>query len=214
MTDDVHFDDLIKSARKSELICHKRRRSGDSEPKSKEIIYPYEVTDDDHCETPLQAYEHIKRFLSDIATFLNKTIAELIIYDPFYCEGSVVERLRLLGFESVYNVKEDFYQVHLENRLPRYDVMVTNPPYSGSNMEKILRICSAQNKPWFLLLPNYVYTKDYFSSILKLNKYPVFYVVPTKSRYLYTTPKVYFKNIHVFAMLIVFTRSHSGKETK
>jgi hypothetical protein len=207
MTGEVDLKDLIKSTRISEFVAHKRKRN-DSESllQNKQIdenFYPYEVTDDDHCETPLQAYEHISYLLSEIAFLLNKTIAELIIYDPFYCEGSVVGRLRSLGFESVYNVKEDFYQVHNENRFPDYDVMVTNPPYSGSNMEKILRVCAVENKPWFLLLPNYVYTKDYFPSILKLNKNPVFYVVPTKSRYLYTTPKV-LKSLFIFKSQKIF----------
>lgn len=194
MSDATYSNNLNKCARDVETDHNvKKKRKLESKltdvGKSNEINYPYEVTDDDHCETPLYAYEHIKSLLSGVAGLLNKSIADLIIYDPFYCEGNVVKRLHSIGFESVYNKKEDFYKVHSENLLPLHDVIVTNPPYSGSNMENILRICTAQDKPWFLLLPNYVYTKEYYFPILQLNKSPVFYVVPTK-RYLYTTPKV------------------------
>ena len=55
--------------------------------------------------------------------------------------------------------KEDFYAAHANNSLPSFDVMVTNPPYSGDNMEKLLDIACSVGKPFFLLLPNYVYRK-------------------------------------------------------
>jgi hypothetical protein len=59
-------------------------------------------------------------------------------------------------------------------------------------MEKLLKYASNTNKPFFLLLPNYVYTKPYYISALyninkKTNIIP-FYITP-KKRYLYTTPK-------------------------
>lgn len=44
--------------------------------------------------------------------------------------------------------------------MPAHDVVVTNPPFSGDHVSKILRFCSRRGaKPWFLLLPNFVYLK-------------------------------------------------------
>lgn len=44
--------------------------------------------------------------------------------------------------------------------VPEHDVLVTNPPFSGDHVPKILSFCAHQGaKPWFLLLPNYVYLK-------------------------------------------------------
>ena len=43
--------------------------------------------------------------------------------------------------------------------MPKYDILITNPPYSEDHKEKILEFCSVLTKPWFLLLPNYVANK-------------------------------------------------------
>ena len=36
-----------------------------------------------------------------------------------------------LGFESVYNRCEDFYAIQAAGQVPEYDILVTNPPFSG-----------------------------------------------------------------------------------
>ena len=150
-----------------------------------EIEYPYPVCDDDHCESPEVAYKDIAPFLKRLAKSLNKKDADLLIYDPYFCEGSVVERLRIFGFSKVYNRKEDFYSS--DTLKPDYDVLVTNPPYSGDHVEKLIEFCLVRNKPFFLLLPNYVYMKPYYSK-LTAPLQNMFYVSPV-NRYLYTTPK-------------------------
>lgn len=39
-------------------------------------------------------------------------------------------------------------------------MLVTNPPFSGEHVPKILSFCARQGaKPWLLLMPNYVYLK-------------------------------------------------------
>lgn len=51
-------------------------------------------------------------------------------------------------------------QVVEKGNIPDHDVVVTNPPFSGEHVPKILDFCARQGaKPWFLLLPNYVYLK-------------------------------------------------------
>lgn len=192
------IEDLIKLAKKRDgnsTLKLKNKRSlheeEDYDDKTNDIIYPYPVVADDHCETPVQAYEDISNFLNSFAVLIGKTKETLLIYDPFYCEGSVVSRLNSLGFKNVYNVKEDFYEVCKSMSFPNFDVIVTNPPYSGAHMEHIVKISIESGKPWFLLMPNYVYKKDYYEALTRNLEWPVFYVTPaSKRRYLYTTPKV------------------------
>lgn len=159
-----------------------------SKEQDEEILYPYEVQAEDHCETPIEAYEDLQCFLNFIGEKLNKTPEQLFIYDPFFCEGSMVERMTALGYKNVYNRKEDFYQVQESNSVPDYDVLMTNPPYSQDHMEKLVRFCVNSRKPFALLVPNYVYTKDYYSQIPGTNQ--IFYITPSQGRrYLYSTPK-------------------------
>jgi hypothetical protein len=153
--------------------------------------YPYEVLPDDHCETPLEAYQDISPLLSAFATSISKSPSNLSIYDPFFCEGSMVERLNSLGFQSVYNRKEDFYEVKKNlSRLPSFDLLLTNPPYSADHMDRLLHFCINEiNVPFCLLLPNYVYMKDYY--VKYSNSFSFTYIIPKNGkRYLYTTPKV------------------------
>jgi len=74
-----------------------------------------------------------------------------------------------MGFTNVTNRNRDFYKDIESGALPEYDVMVTNPPYSGRHMERLLEFCASplgQQKPSFLLLPHFVYTKDYYQRAL------------------------------------------------
>lgn len=165
----------------------KRKRPAVDEQSNDSNDYPYTVNDDDHCETPVEAYSDVSSFLEKFALSIGKTKENLQIYDPYHCEGSVISRFASIGFQNVYNEKEDFYATILNNEIPDYDVLVTNPPYSSDHMKKLLKFCVESKKPWFLLLPNYVYTKDYYVPSL-LGQKP-FYITPLK-RYLYSTPKV------------------------
>lgn len=165
-------------------------QSPEDEETNREVLYPYEVQPDDHCETPTEAYEDIACVLHHIAKKVNKSPSDLFIYDPFYCEGSMMERMASLGFSNVYNRKEDFYAVQAAHAVPDYDVLMTNPPYSQDHMERLLRFCVQTRKPFLLLIPNYVYCKDYYSRVI--GSTPMFYVTPSQGRrYMYTTPKVH-----------------------
>jgi hypothetical protein len=177
-------DDMIK---KKEQKAEKKRRVNENEEKADLDDYPYTVNDDDHCETPVEAYSDISTFLSRISVMVKKTNETLQIFDPYHCEGSVISRLGSIGFKTVHNEKVDFYASILNDEIPDYDVLVTNPPYSSDHMKKLLKFCAESKKPWFLLLPNYVYLKDYYVPSLQDQK--PFYVAP-KKRYMYTTPKV------------------------
>ena len=151
-------------------------------PTSKER-HPFQADEADHCETPLRAYHDILPVLSRIAQGLGKDLKDLIIYDPYYCDGGVQRKLNSLGCHKVINENRDFYHDITADTIPDHDVILTNPPYSGDHMESLLKFVSRNhikptttgNKkktkpnrqqqpltPFLLLLPHYVYTKTYF----------------------------------------------------
>ena len=80
---------------------------GEPEEVKNEDSYPYETVNDDHCETPLRAYQDIQRLLGLLADRLGKSIAELKIYDPYYCEGNVVKRLNSLGDFKCFHIQSN-----------------------------------------------------------------------------------------------------------
>jgi hypothetical protein len=110
-----------------------------------------------------------------------------------------------LGFPNVYNRKEDCYQVWASkddddhhHRYPSFDILITNPPYSGDHIERLMRhLMTSPNylggnnnnsRPWMLLMPQWVHKKDYY---LRLTKdIQPFYVVPHK-RYVYLPPPLF-----------------------
>ena len=69
-----------------------------------------------------------------------------------------------LGFTNVHNQCEDFYARLRAQDLPEHDVLLTNPPYSSDHLQKIIRHVTTSGKPWLLLVPNFVYIKEYYRS--------------------------------------------------
>ena len=104
------------------------------------------------------------------------------IYDPYFCTGRVKEHLAKIGFpNNVYNENEDFYAKIEQNELPEYDILMTNPPYSLDHMERIVKFCAEQDKPFLLLLPSYVCAKPYYEQYLAAGSKPL-YCVPKNGR--------------------------------
>jgi len=164
--------------------------------------FPYPVDPDDHCETPLEAYRDIAPLLSQLAGTINPNNKQqqLRIYDPYYCNGAVVQHLQTLGFPNVYNRKEDCYarwnNSNNNNSLLVYDVLVSNPPYSGNHIERLIRYLTcplssnqSRDRPWFLLLPQWVHKKDYYVRAMAQHRITPFYLVPRHGRrYVYRPP--------------------------
>ena len=88
------------------------------------------------------------------------------------------------------------------NILNQFDVLVTNPPYSENHIARLMQFVTSEifirsQKPWFMLLPQWVHKKDYYinattQSNLKGQRHQQsniqpFYVIP-KKRYVYTPP--------------------------
>jgi len=149
--------------------------------------YPFKVDPLDHCETSSRAYKDLAVVLGWYCRTTKHTARGLQIYDPYYCDGAVKRHLAAEGFASVYNQQEDFYAVLAEGRLPPHDMVVTNPPYSEDHIERCLDFLVGSGKPWCALLPNYVYTNDYYKRIVKPVAAPVF-LIPLE-RYDYWMPE-------------------------
>ena len=190
--------------------------------KKKDPEFPFDVDPDDHCESPFQAYRDICPLLEELLRIEGtKTKDDFAIYDPYYCNGSVIQHLNELGFPNVYNKKEDCYQTWSKDDLdtlsssaatstkrpyPEYNAFITNPPYSGDHIEKLISHLTTdertKGKPWFLLMPTFVHKKDYYKDKIETKskdpkkastssderKIDPFYLVP-KKRYVYIPPK-------------------------
>jgi len=156
--------------------------------------FPYPTNADDHCESPLQSYKDILPILNALQKSIGDRDKDSSqIYDPYFCDGSVIKHLSSLGYNNVYNKKEDCYAVWESNNEPQYDVFITNPPYSEDHIEKLMRHVSSPSfgsKPWLLLMPQYVHKKEYYINATTKNRTrPInpFYIVP-KKRYIYKPP--------------------------
>lgn len=184
--------DVDKAARRKKSKKKKKKKRGKQPEGVVDHVVPVEapllpdfpdVLVDDHCETPAVAYEHLESFLVALMRALGKTSrSELCIYDPYYCAGAVVQHLSALGFSNVINARENCYE-HWQDR--EYDVLVTNPPYSGDHMERLCQFLEHKKKPFALLVPNFVHKKPYYRQVLE--KWRPFYVVARK-RYVYVPP--------------------------
>lgn len=158
------------------------------------VKFPFEVSSEDHCETPRQAYDDLAPILEFVAHRLNKTRATLRIWDPYYCAGTVKRHLARNGFLNVHNECVDFYKLISLHSLPDHDVVITNPPYSTSPIDHIFELfdfLSRRKTPWFVLQPNYVYTKQFWTDITSSQieaPRPFFLTPSTPRKYKYKTP--------------------------
>eukprot|EP00598_Pedospumella_elongata_P015656 CAMPEP_0185014246 /NCGR_PEP_ID=MMETSP1098-20130426/99222_1 /TAXON_ID=89044 /ORGANISM="Spumella elongata, Strain CCAP 955/1" /LENGTH=467 /DNA_ID=CAMNT_0027543335 /DNA_START=65 /DNA_END=1469 /DNA_ORIENTATION=+ len=102
-------------------------------------LWNFAVDYNDHFETPPTAYKDLSPVLEALAHCVCKTTAELTVYDPYWCEGSMVSHMRELGYENVINRNRDFYMDIKKKNIPGYDILVTNPPYSGEHKVNLLK---------------------------------------------------------------------------
>jgi hypothetical protein len=157
--------------------------------------FPFEANPADHCETPFQAYADLAPALDWLAKTMGKSKSTLQIYDPYYCDGSVKKHLASLGFTACHNEREDFYARIAEDAVPSYDVLITNPPYAPTperdHVETLLKFVMERKRPFFILQPNYVYTKTFYErAVASLDGGPrlLFLQPPLPRDYVYVTP--------------------------
>jgi hypothetical protein len=174
--------------------------------------YDYKTDYNDHFETPLIAYEDIsplldyllasklkithdsdsKRTTKQEQALLNRMRNSHVLYDPYYCDGKTSVLLLQLGFHRVVHAKRDFYKDVTNDAIPSHDTLITNPPYSGDHKERCLQIClenfQKHQRPFFLLMPNYVASRSYYQRILGTSAEDVGYLLPSIS-YEYEHPE-------------------------
>ncbi|KAJ9506252.1 hypothetical protein QJQ45_000290 [Haematococcus lacustris] len=166
--------------------------------------WPFQTDYLDHFETSRAALEDLGHCLQALAERLGKPVHELVLYDPpgsssvliaptwllqFYCKGGVRHHWQALGFNHLIHRNRDFYHDVATQQLPDYDILVTNPPYSGTHKERALHFCAASGKPWALLLPNYCATKTYWAEAAgRLGPQRPLFVVPS-TKYAYEHPE-------------------------
>mmetsp|Transcript_5319 Transcript_5319/g.8976 ORF Transcript_5319/g.8976 Transcript_5319/m.8976 type:complete len:343 (+) Transcript_5319:148-1176(+) len=164
--------------------------------------YPYPTDYNDHFETPQRAYEDIYPLLQ-YCLQKNKKSNNNVIYDPYFCTGTAAilmeqtfksnkHKSPLPTSVRIHHKKADFYEDIRQNKVPQYDILVTNPPYSSNHKERCLEFAVNQLKrngrPFFLLMPNYVSTKDYFRRITQTIQ--VVFIAPSTSHpYEYNHPE-------------------------
>jgi hypothetical protein len=123
----------------------------------------------DHFETPSVAYGDLVPYLITVCASLGKEPGALVIYDPYYCQGAMKEHLAHWGFTTVINENRDFYADVAASACPAYDVLVTNPPFSGEHKQRLLDFLGARDMPFALLLPTYTAAKRYWRDFAALN---------------------------------------------
>ena len=100
------------------------------------------------------------------------------VYDPYYCDGGVVRRLTALGFRDVVNENRDFYADVSNGTVPRHDLLMTNPPYSGDHVDRLISHVVAAKRPFALLIPTYYLGRDVWRRAASALSPPPFYVCP------------------------------------
>lgn len=150
----------------------------------------------DDAETPAAAYVDIAPLLRSVAATLGVTDAGLRILDPFFCRGSVRARLAAAGFPCVRNVDEDFYRTDAymrpEAAAASFDVVVTNPPFSGSHISRALAWAARVPQPALLLLPQHVARQraffDFVAALAARGHPAPFFVGPRAAAYAFDAP--------------------------
>ena len=101
-------------------------------------------------------------------------LGQLVVYDPYYCLGAVVDALEVLGLarDRVLNANRDFYADVAHGCIPSHDFLVTNPPYSASHKQRLLQYLVGASTaegaaPFALLMPAWVAATDYWHDFLR-----------------------------------------------
>lgn len=125
------------------------------------VAHPFQRDPADDAETPFESYRDIEPLLARLAQLTPgvRDKAALRVYDPYFCAGSVVSHLGRLGFPRVHNVNVDCYAAQRECRVPEFDVLVTNPPFSGAHLARALEFAGGCGKPFFMLAPDFLIDK-------------------------------------------------------
>ena len=186
-----------KAAKRAKLQAHLTEKGGRAAVVTPSMAseHPFAVSDEkDHAETPFDAYRDIEPFLFQLGMRRKRSKAKVKIYDPYFCEGSVVHHLKRLGFESVYNKNEDFYAAIDQKTTPDHEILMTNPPYSDDHWEKLLDFgcygpeAKDANRPLLALMPDFIARRSGFKKRAAESGRRWVYLGPKDKGYTFAAP--------------------------
>jgi hypothetical protein len=192
-----------KAEKRRKLRAHLSERGGSATVSTPTVAstHPFVVDNpNDHAETPFEAYRDIEPFLFQLALRRFRTTKQkLAIYDPYYCEGSVVRNLARLGCENVYNRNEDCYAamalgeqgVGRPGGVPPHEVLLTNPPYSAEHVERLVRWASSgaqASRPFLALMPDFYANRPWFRQLRESTQHRWLFLGPKDKPYVFTAP--------------------------
>ncbi|KAL3801813.1 hypothetical protein HJC23_001209 [Cyclotella cryptica] len=222
-------DHAITATAQKQNIASKSQHVGASK-------YPYPTDYNDHFETPLRAYSDILPLMQNVmnerlrchqSDTKSSRSTEFTIYDPYFCTGRAATMLGKIFGECktqstkvhIQHEKRDFYKDIRQNKIPQHDILVTNPPYSGNHKERCLEFAVKQlkshDRPFFLLMPNYVASKEYFRKVVLEESVQTVFVAPSSSQpYEYDHPEGTGYDTPPFQSVWFCGFSHGGTDRK
>jgi hypothetical protein len=131
------------------------------------IYHPFKTNFNDHFETPVDALRDLLPLVEELRCLLRPSCPEnFSIYDPYFCAGTIRKHWTELGFPRFIHENRCFYQDIEDHKIPAYDMLITNPPYSDDHMQRLMEFLIASNKPWAMLVPDYTATKDWYVKLI------------------------------------------------
>ena len=115
----------------------------------------------DNWITPKVAWKYLQPFIP----------SDKIIWEPFYCNGQSGIDLKELGFHVHHEPNEDFFKCNYG------DIIISNPPFSQSTLEKTFKRLIDLDKPFVLLMPVGKLVNNYIRDIFK-DVEPLQYIIP------------------------------------
>jgi hypothetical protein len=119
----------------------------------------------DNYTTPKYVFEMLLPYID----------TSMIIYDPFFYDGSSGEYLTELGYKNVIHNNEDFYINWCKYK---FDIIITNPPYSSK--VKVFQELYKVNKPFCVLVPVSTITKLFIKKIFGKDIDKLQLIIPNK----------------------------------
>lgn len=98
-----------------------QKRDNQSTPNSnrnQSSAWNFDVDYNDHFETPKKAYLDLQPILQIVCDGQAKTSSDVVVYDPYYCQGNMVKYLQELSFTNIINQNRDFYADIKHKRIP------------------------------------------------------------------------------------------------
>jgi hypothetical protein len=122
----------------------------------------------DDYYTPKSAWEYIAHLIPK----------DKIIWEAFCLNSKLsksINNLKELGFNVVGNTELDFF--NSETR-PKYDMIVSNPPFDKNIKIPILKRLVADGKPFILIMNSMNIYSNYFNEIFADNKKYLQLIIP------------------------------------